>query len=392
MQVAAIQGLQMRAGQFGQKRACELYVGNLAIGLVTGETLRELFTKLVTSIPSFNPALGPAVVNVQMHGEGKFAFVQFRDDELASTAMKFDKLMLCGRPINIGRPSGYVPPYPPVPPLDIPPEIFASVGLPVPPKAAFESFASLTAASGIGALGAPMGVLGAKLPIGGVAIDAKKQRELYCGNLAVGLVTPALLIELFTAPLATLPGQENKGPPVLNATVDKSGRFAFVEFRDEDLATMALEMFQNIELCGRPLQIGRPQGYVGPGGVMTGPPGVTIPGAMGQPPAAAPAAMPSTVIQLENLVSASELVDDNEYREIKEDIALECARSGKVVSLLIPRPGQRGVQPDDIGKAFVKFGTLEEAARAFRALDKRAFGGNTVKATFLPAMPAMPDS
>lgn len=40
---------------------------------------------------------------------GRFAFVEFRTEELATTAMTLDKTELCGRPMNIGRPKGYVP-------------------------------------------------------------------------------------------------------------------------------------------------------------------------------------------------------------------------------------------------------------------------------------------
>jgi hypothetical protein len=40
---------------------------------------------------------------------GRFAFVEFRTEELATTAMTLDKTELCGRQMNIGRPKGYVP-------------------------------------------------------------------------------------------------------------------------------------------------------------------------------------------------------------------------------------------------------------------------------------------
>lgn len=40
---------------------------------------------------------------------GRFAFVELRTEELATTAMTMDKTELLGRPMNIGRPKGYVP-------------------------------------------------------------------------------------------------------------------------------------------------------------------------------------------------------------------------------------------------------------------------------------------
>ena len=62
----------------------------------------------------------------------------------------------------------------------------------------------------------------------------RKQRELYVGNLPVGMVTPAQLRELFRAPLLTMPNMgEADGPLVNNVDLAVDGKFAFVEFRDE---------------------------------------------------------------------------------------------------------------------------------------------------------------
>jgi hypothetical protein len=45
--------------------------------------------------------------------EGKFAFVELKTEELATQALHLDKVELCGRPINVGRPKGYVDPNTP---------------------------------------------------------------------------------------------------------------------------------------------------------------------------------------------------------------------------------------------------------------------------------------
>ena len=90
----------------------------------------------------------------------------------------------------------------------------------------------------------------------------QRVRELYVGNLTCGVVTSAMLKELFSAPLLTLPGQESADgmPPVLDARVDAQGKFAFIEFRTEALATTALTLFHNMELCGRSMSVARPTG------------------------------------------------------------------------------------------------------------------------------------
>ena len=42
--------------------------------------------------------------------------------------------------------------------------------------------------------------------------------------------------------------------------VDASGKFGFVEFRDEPTAEVALHLFNGMALCGRPMHVARPQG------------------------------------------------------------------------------------------------------------------------------------
>ncbi|GLI61296.1 hypothetical protein VaNZ11_003650 [Volvox africanus] len=90
------------------RKAREIYVGNLAIGVVTSDMLKELFnTILANQVP--DPANAPPVVNVNLDSAaGRFAFVEFRTRELTDAAIQLDKLELCGRQMNIGRPKGYV--------------------------------------------------------------------------------------------------------------------------------------------------------------------------------------------------------------------------------------------------------------------------------------------
>ena len=76
---------------------------------------------------------------------------------------------------------------------------------------------------------------GAAAPIGSATAAhqqlARKQRELYVGNLAVGLVTAQMLKDLFSAPLNTLESQSGAvvAPPVADTRLDSSGKFAFVD-------------------------------------------------------------------------------------------------------------------------------------------------------------------
>lgn len=146
--------------------------------------------------------------------------------------------------------------------------------------------------------------------------QARKSREIYIGNLAIGTVTIEMLTELFNAALAGMVPDPVTNPPVLTVKMDTTGksmlckprhasaavllgaaaplvrqpnircfctlkvaqherlapsaagaavvcpgRFAFVEFRTEELATTAMTL-DKTELCGRQMNIGRPKGYV----------------------------------------------------------------------------------------------------------------------------------
>ena len=81
-------------------------------GLVTEEALRQLFNSTMTAAfpdkltPGFDP-----VVNVSMHSEGRYAFVELRTPEMASAALQLsNQVQLLGQSISVGRPSGYVDP------------------------------------------------------------------------------------------------------------------------------------------------------------------------------------------------------------------------------------------------------------------------------------------
>jgi splicing factor U2AF subunit len=50
------------------------------------------------------------LITRRMDRAGRFGFVEMRTEELATSGMALDKVELCGRNINVGRPKGYVEP------------------------------------------------------------------------------------------------------------------------------------------------------------------------------------------------------------------------------------------------------------------------------------------
>ena len=58
---------------------------------------------------------------------------------------------------------------------------------------------------------------------------------------------------------------------------------------------------------------------------------------------------PTEVLCLMNMVTPEELVDDEEYEDILEDIQTECSKYGQVRSIEVPRPID-GVEVPGVGK------------------------------------------
>jgi splicing factor U2AF subunit len=96
------------------------------------------------------------------------------------------------------------------------------------------------------------------------------------------------------------------------------------------------------------------------------------------PPALAPAAPATACLRLDGLITP-DMLNDDEYADVLADIRDECARSGRVTAVRVPRIGQ-----PDVGAAFVRFASVAEAASAREALDRRVFDGNKVAARFVP--------
>ena len=67
----------------------------------------------------------------------------------------------------------------------------------------------------------------------------------------------------------------------------------------------------------------------------------------------APGSPESKVLRLQNMVTAEELTNDEEYEEIEEDIREECEKYGAVLTFVLPRPPKAG-EPPVVGVGKVK--------------------------------------
>merc|ERR1719272_1812844 len=103
--------------------------------------------------------------------------------------------------------------------------------------------------------------------------QGRKQRELYVGNLPIGMVNNMNLKEFFDLAFEAAFGPDASGlKPTVRADVNTAQTFAFVEFRTPELATQAMQL-NGLSMHGRELRVARPSGYMpGPDG------GVAMPG------------------------------------------------------------------------------------------------------------------
>ncbi|KAL8812070.1 MAG: hypothetical protein Q9200_001305 [Gallowayella weberi] len=88
------------------------------------------------------------------------------------------------------------------------------------------------------------------------------------------------------------------------------------------------------------------------------------------------------VLQLLNMVTAEELIDNEDYQEICEDVKEECDKYGEVVEMKIPRPSGGSRQSNGVGKIFVKYDNAESARKALQSLAGRKFADRTVVTTY----------
>ena len=97
------------------------------------------------------------------------------------------------------------------------------------------------------------------------------------------------------------------------------------------------------------------------------------------------ATTPSRVLQIVNVVTAEDLMEDEEFNDIIEDIRCECMNYGTVLNVEIPRPDKEScIAGPAVGKVFIKYATIEAAKKARFGLSGRKFNGRIVVGSFYP--------
>ncbi|CAJ0904125.1 11006_t:CDS:10 [Entrophospora sp. SA101] len=298
------------------RQARRLYVGNIPYG-IDENGLSEFFNSTmlqlnITTAPS-NP-----VTAVQINHDKNYAFVEFHAPEEATAAMAFDGITFQGQSLKIRRPKDYQPP--PGQNLEPPP-------IHVP------------------------GVVSTNVP--------DSPNKIFIGGL------PTYLNDEQVMELLKSFGELRAFNLVKDILSGVSKGFAFCEYLDPSVTDLACQGLNNMELSDRKLVVQRASigsaKNLGMAVVLSS--SVLIPAGSGE-------MQPTTVLQLLNMVTSEELVDDEEYEDIVEDVREECSKFGCIVDMKIPRPGQ---STTGVGKIFVRFDSAEAAGIALRALAGRKF-------------------
>ncbi|KAF9151020.1 U2 small nuclear RNA auxiliary factor 2, partial [Mortierella sp. AD010] len=310
-----------------------LYCGNLPMG-INEESLANFFNQTMMSM-NLTTGAGTPVMSVHINYEKNYAFVEFRTPEEATAAMAFDGIVFQAQTLKIRRPKDYQPPEGTnheVPQIHVP------------------------------------GVISTNVP--------DSENKIFIGGLPLYL-NDEQVIELLTAF-----GELKAFNLVKENNVGASKGFAFCEYLDPNITDIACQGLNNMMLGEKKLVVqrasvgsSRNQNPAGGANAIALHPNLMLPGA------GPTEVVPTTVLQLLNMVTPEELEDDQEYEDILDDIRDECGKFGRVVDVKIPRP-VAGAVVAGTGKIFVKYSNVDEATTALRALSGRKFADRTVLTSF----------
>ncbi|KAF9358394.1 U2 small nuclear RNA auxiliary factor 2 [Mortierella sp. AD094] len=310
-----------------------LYCGNLPMG-INEESLANFFNQTMMSM-NLTTGAGTPVMSVHINYEKNYAFVEFRTPEEATAAMAFDGIVFQAQTLKIRRPKDYQPPEGTnheVPQIHVP------------------------------------GVISTNVP--------DSENKIFIGGLPLYL-NDEQVIELLTAF-----GELKAFNLVKENNVGASKGFAFCEYLDPNITDIACQGLNNMMLGEKKLVVqrasvgsSRNQNPAGGANAIALHPNLMLPGA------GPTEVVPTTVLQLLNMVTPEELEDDQEYEDIVDDIRDECGKFGRVVDVKIPRP-VAGEVIAGTGKIFVMYSNVDEATTALRALSGRKFADRTVLTSF----------
>jgi len=323
------------------RQARRLYVGNIPFG-ITEESMMDFFNAQMR-LGGLTQAPGNPVLAVQINQDKNFAFLEFRSVDETTQAMAFDGIIFQGQSLKIRRPHDYQP----LPGMSENPSVY------VPDGIAF-----------------CQGVVSTVVP--------DSAHKLFIGGL------PNYLNDDQVKELLTSFGPLKAFNLVKDSATGLSKGYAFCEYVDVNVNDQAIAGLNGMQLGDKKLLVQRAS--VGAKNatltsVNQTPVTLQVPGLMNSSMNQM-GGIPTEVLCLMNMVAPEELLDDEEYEEILEDVREECSKYGQVKSIEIPRPVD-GLEVPGTGKIFVEFTTLFDSQKAMQGLTGRKFANRVVVTKFI---------
>ncbi|KPP75501.1 U2 small nuclear RNA auxiliary factor 2b-like [Scleropages formosus] len=324
------------------RQARRLYVGNIPFG-ITEESMMDFFNAQMR-LGGLTQAPGNPVLAVQINQDKNFAFLevffqnaplvllrffcasiqslspQFRSVDETTQAMAFDGIIFQGQSLKIRRPHDYQP-----------------------------------------------------LP------GMSENPSVYVPGV-VSTVVPDSAHKLFIGGLPNYLNDDQAFNLVKDSATGLSKGYAFCEYVDTNLNDQAIAGLNGMQLGDKKLLVQR---------ASVGAKNASLQSSMNQTPVtlqvpglvsssvAQMGGLPTEVLCLMNMVAPEELLDDEEYEEIVEDVREECSKYGQVKSIEIPRPVD-GLEVPGTGKIFVEFTSVFDSQKAMQGLTGRKFANRVV--------------
>ncbi|XP_011656492.1 splicing factor U2af large subunit A isoform X5 [Cucumis sativus] len=330
--------------QQATRHARRVYVGGLP-PTANEQSVATFFSQVMAAIGGNTAGPGDAVVNVYINHEKKFAFVEMRSVEEASNAMALDGIIFEGAPVKVRRPSDYNP------------SLAATLGPSQPNPNLNLAAVGLTPGSAGGLEGPD---------------------RIFVGGLPY-YFTEAQVRELL----------ESFGPLrgfdlVKDRETGNSKGYAFCVYQDLSVTDIACAALNGIKMGDKTLTVRRAnQGANQPkpeqeSVLLHAQQQIALQKLMLQP-----GAVSTKVLCLTQVVTPEELINDEDYEDIMEDMRGEGGKFGTLVNVVIPRPRPNEAAPG-VGKVFLEYADIDSATKARAGLNGRKFGGNQVMAVFYP--------
>ncbi|KAI4476455.1 hypothetical protein M0804_013583 [Polistes exclamans] len=184
--------------------------------------------------------------------------------------------------------------------------------------------------------------------------------------------------EIYVKELLMSFGQLRAFNLVKDSATGLSKGYAFCEYVDVSMTDQAIAGLNGMQLGDKKLIVQRAS--VGAKNPMIGaqaPVQIQVPG-LSMVGTSGPA---TEVLCLLNMVTPEELMEEEEYEDILEDIKEECNKYGVVRSVEIPRPIE-GVDVPGCGKVFVEFNSVIDCQKAQQTLTGRKFNNRVVVTSY----------